>query len=124
MSSIVLVVSNLGSKKAKSLALLKSAFGLSVAAIRDSVSHGTPVATKRIFERSDPMFPYRLVELLEALTELGCEWAAFEVIDGQVLDKQGRHYEITAARLRKMLAAREGSIEHQRQIGEMEADEE
>ncbi len=124
MSSVALVVIDFGPQKAKSMSLLMSAFGLSMAVIKGSVSNRTPVVTKQIFERTDPLFPQRLANLLDELSAIGCKWTAVELVDGQVFDQEGKYYEITAERLRKMIAARDESIEQQWYLGEMEAGEE
>jgi len=124
MSSVALIVRDLGSQKARSLSLLMDAFELSMAAVKNAVASNSPVVTKKLFDRKDPQFPSRLANLLDELSAINCEWTAVELVNGQSYEPSGKFYEITAERLRKMVAAREESIAQQRHLGEMEAGEE
>lgn len=71
-----------------------------------------------------PDFPARLEKALRELDALGAEWAAFELLDGQVWDPLQTYYEIDAERLHNLVAARAESLEAQRASGAREDDTE
>lgn len=120
MSSIALVINDLGSQKAKSISLLMKAFGLNVGFIKQAVSDGSVIVEKKLFDRHDPQFPQELVDVLDTLTKLGCSWRALELLDGQVYLPEMEYFEITSERLRNMISAREDSLKRQRELGELE----
>jgi len=120
MSLVALLVSDLGPQSTKGASLLMKAFGVGAGAIKAAAVNRSPLITKRLFDRADPLFASKLVSVLEQLDELGCEWTAIELPDGQVYSPTHKYYEITPDRLRNMIKAREESLEYQRRLGESE----
>lgn len=124
MSTVALLVNDLGSQSAKSTSLLMNAFGLNIGTVRNAITGGVPLIEKKLFDRKDPMFPQKLLGILCDLDALGAKWTAIELLDGQEYSPGDARYEITADRLRNMIRAREESLEGLRRLGELEDDAE
>lgn len=124
MSSIALLVTNLGDKSAKAQTLLMSSFAINLGAISSAVATRTPVLQRRLFDRHSPEFPHKLLAVMEQLEQLGSVFALFELQDGQAYTPDGSYYRITPDRLRNMISAREQSLEDRRRLADLENGEE
>jgi hypothetical protein len=120
MSAIALIIRDLGPQMAKSTSLLSSTFSLGLKDVKALVSGGMPIVERTIFDRKNPAFPEQLVTVLEQLDALGCDWVAFELLDGQRYSPNNQYFELTASRLRSMIAARAESVQQQRELGKLE----
>jgi len=120
MSSIALVVRDLGQRAAKSTLVLSKVSSLSLKSVMDAVKAGIPVFVRPVFDRKDELFAEKLLRVLEQLDTLGCKWVAWELLDGQAFSPREQYFEITVNRLRNMIAADQESLEEQRREGELE----
>lgn len=121
MSSVALLINDLGPYAAKVQLLLMREFGCSFGQIRNALNLHAPVATKKLFDRIDASFTEKLPGVLDELTRLQCKWRAIQLLDGQVYSDAAVYYEITSDRLREMIVTRARSFEQQRRLGELEA---
>lgn len=123
MSSIALIIKELGPQSAKATSLLFKELGISLAVTSVATDSQRPVMIKRLFDRTDPGFAERLVSVLQKLDGLGCRWTAIELPDNQTYSPEGRYFEITPDRLRNMIEDRAESLEEQRRLMELESPE-
>ncbi|KQV55173.1 hypothetical protein ASC70_21335 [Caulobacter sp. Root343] len=120
MPIAVLLVDDLGPHRARCLSVLSKRFSLSLLEVRRSIEHGQPVVTRNLFDRQTPPFAEIFAEALAEMEALECRYRAFEVSEGQVWTSLEGYYQLTPERLRNMIGARRISLEHQRQLGELE----
>lgn len=120
MSTVALLVNDFGRQSTKCISLLTKAFSLSIGSVRNAVKSGVPLIEHKLFDRATPMFPQTLLEVLERLDELGADWEAIELLDGQKYPCAEARFRITAINLRNMITSRKESLQDQRAFGEFE----
>ena len=121
MASAALLINNLGPERAKCSALLMKTFQVGLPAIQAAMATGTPVAVREMFGRHHPDFGRELLVLLEALSKLGCEWSAYQILQGQSFEPTGKYWEITIDRLRNLIESNARISHEARLMNEREA---
>jgi hypothetical protein len=120
MVTAVLLIDDFGPHRARCIALLAKRFSLSLREVRKSAEHGEPVVTGKLFDRLDPSFADRFAEALAELEALECRRRAFEVSDGEIWTSPEGCCQLTAERLRNMIAAHRTSLAYQRWVGALQ----
>jgi hypothetical protein len=117
---IALVINSLGDSSAKAHALLMKTFELSVPAVNEAIAAQRPVLQRRLFDRMNPEFPQKLLEVMERLQQLGSGFSVVELAADKSYIPGNSYYEVTPDRLRNMISAHNESLEDQRRFGELE----
>lgn len=122
MGQIAFLLDDFGSDKATTVTDIRTASGISMSDVIQAVAEKRPVLVRRLFDRKDPAFPQRLLQLLAALEGRHQSYRAYELLDGEEFDplKADKYYTLTAERLRNMIEARSKSLDEQRRLARLQ----
>lgn len=85
MSSIALVVEQLGLSRGKTIAAIRGLTGLPLSEIVVCLGTGRPIFEGRLYHRDHPEVARELVALMDALRKEGAEYALFQLAEGKSL---------------------------------------
>ena len=109
-----------GDAQAKAVYMLSKELSVPISDILKNAHEGVPIARKEIFNRRNPASAIQLVHVMRCLEDLGSRWRAFEVPEGQEWNPSEEFFQLNPEVLNNMIAARNISLEQQRDIGTLE----